>query len=197
MTWQQQGRAGGRLCLCRAKQARLQVATSALLVTLAVAVLGVPLPSEAQRAVFIVRHAEQLDDSSDSSLSEAGQQRAKALAGVLKGAGIMAIYTTETRRTIQTADPLVTALGLPATVVPRKDTEDLIRRLRERHSQDILLVVAHSGSLRGAGAGMTVPAMLKGLGHPAEVKIERSEYDTIFVVVPKNDGPPVVLRLRY
>ena len=195
MGWQQQSQDAGRWCLCRTRGMRSRLATSGLLVTLVLGFWGVPLSAEAQRAVYIVRHAEQLDDSSDSPLSEAGQKRAKALGAVLKDAGITAIYTTETRRTIQTADPLVTALALTAFVVPRKDTDDLIRRLRERHSQDIVLVVAHSGSLRGAGAGMTVPALLKGLGHPEEVKIERSEYDTIFVVLPRSDGRPGVLRL--
>jgi hypothetical protein len=197
MGWQQRSRAVSRWCPSRTRGANLALATAGLLVTFALVLLVMPQSAEAQRAIFIVRHAEQLDDSSDSPLSEAGRQRAKALVGVLKDAGITAIYTTETQRTIQTAEPLVTALRLPAVVVPRKDTEDLIRRLRERHSQDIVLVVAHSGSLRGAGAGMTVPALLKGLGHPAEVKIGRSEYDALFVVLPKSEGPPAVLRLRY
>ena len=196
MGWQAQSRAVGRWCLCRIRGAHLRLTTAGLFIPFALVLLGVPQSVEAQRAVLIVRHAEQLDDSSDSPLSEAGHQRAKALVGLLKDAGITAIYTTETQRTIQTAAPLSTALGLPAIAIPRKETEDLIRRLRERHSQDIVLVVAHSGSLRGTGAGMTVPALLKGLGYPEEVKIERSEHDTIFVVMPKSDGPPAVLRLR-
>ncbi len=196
MGLQQQNRAAGRWCHCRAKKAGMQVATYGLLVTfLFGGLLVVPLSAEAQQAIFIVRHADQLDDSSDSPLSEAGHQRAKALAVVLKDAGITAIYTSEYQRTIQTADYLATALGLPTTEVPRQDTEDLISRLREGHSKDILLVVTHSGSLRAAGT--SVPTLLKELGHTAGVKIERSEYDTIFVVLPKSDGPPAVLRLRY
>ncbi|MBI4589326.1 MAG: histidine phosphatase family protein [Candidatus Rokubacteria bacterium] len=166
-----------------------------LMAALPLAILATPFGADAQRAVLVVRHAEQLDDSTDSLLSEAGQRRAKALAVALKDAGITAIYTSEFQRTIQTAAPLATALGISATVVPRKDTEELIRRLRERHSQDIVLVVTHSGSLRAHGT--TVPALLKALGHLEEVRIPRTEYGSLFVIVPKSEGPPVVVRLRF
>jgi len=49
----------------------------------------------AQRAVFLVRHADRLDQSEDSPLSQAGEERAQRLASLLKDAGITAIYTSQ------------------------------------------------------------------------------------------------------
>jgi hypothetical protein len=40
-------------------------------------------------------------------------------------------------------------------------------------------------------------ALLKALRHPAQIKIPETEYDNLFVVFPKSDGPPTVLPLRY
>jgi hypothetical protein len=38
---------------------------------------------------------------------------------------------------------------------------------------------------------------LKALGYPQEVTIERSEYDNLFLVIPKEDQTPMVLHLHY
>jgi hypothetical protein len=35
------------------------------------------------------------------------------------------------------------------------------------------------------------------LGHTAEIKIPETEYDNLFVLFPKIEGPPTVLRLRF
>ena len=51
----------------------------------------------AQRAVFLVRHADRLNESEDSPLSKAGEARAQLLASLLKDAGITAIYVTANR----------------------------------------------------------------------------------------------------
>jgi hypothetical protein len=47
------------------------------------------------------------------------------------------------------------------------------------------------------GHDRSVPALLKLFGHPVDIKIEPTEYDNLFVLVPKETGPPTVLRLRY
>jgi len=60
--------------------------------------------------------------------------------------------------------------------------------LRSEHRQDVVLVVGHANS---------VPALLKGLGYPAEIKILETEFDNLFVLIPANDGPPKLLRLHY
>jgi broad specificity phosphatase PhoE len=168
--------------------------TIGLFTVLAVSVLAPPLPSGAQEAIFVVRHSDpppmlRLDEiADDTPLSESGQQRAAMLAGRLKDAGISAIYATEARRTVQTAEPLAEALGIQIRVHTWDDYDGLIKRLRSDHQGDRVLVVGHWG---------TIPSILKALGHPQEITIERSAYDNLFVVIPKGEQAPTVLRLHY
>jgi broad specificity phosphatase PhoE len=149
--------------------------------------LTVPLASTAQEAVFIVRHAEQGLDGEDPPLTEAGHQRAVRLPSVLRDAGIRVIYTSETRRTIQTAEPAAKALAVESRIVPRREIDALVSRLAAHHAQDRVLIISHS---------QTIPMLLKALGHTGEMVVNRDEYDSMFVVIPRPGGP-VVLRLHF
>ncbi len=71
--------------------------------------------TNAQTSIFIVRHAEKADATKDTDLSEAGRSRADILAKTLRDAGITAIYTSEFKRTQETAAPLAKALGINPT----------------------------------------------------------------------------------
>jgi broad specificity phosphatase PhoE len=148
----------------------------------------VPVPASAQKAVFLVRHAEKVDESDDAALSEAGLARARSLAEWLRSAGVSAIYTTRFQRTRNTAEPLARNLGISPRVVESGDSKELVREIRERNARDVVLVVGHSN---------TLPEILGAFGHPEPVVIASAEYDNLFVVVPHESGPPVVLRLRY
>src|SRR3954467_6709895 len=82
--------------------------------------------------IFFVRHAEKATTGGDDmDLSEAGRARAESLAAVLKDAEISAIYTTELKRTQQTAAPVGEALHLKPTVVAADKQSELIAKLRE------------------------------------------------------------------
>jgi len=144
--------------------------------------------AHAQRAVFLVRHADRLDDSQDTPLSKAGETRAQLLARLMKDAGITAIYTSQFQRTIKTAEPLATSLQIKPVSIPAADRDVLFNRIRTENRDDIVLIVGHDRS---------VPALLKMFGHAVDIKIAPTEYDNLFVVVPKDTGPPTVLRMRY
>ena len=70
--------------------------------------------SEAQQAIFLVRHAETVAPRATDlrPLSEAGQRRAVLLAKLLKDAGINAIYTSDLERAVKTAEPLAESLRI-------------------------------------------------------------------------------------
>jgi phosphohistidine phosphatase SixA len=153
---------------------------------------GIAGTAIAQQTVFVVRHAERADSgtssggmmAADPDLSEAGRARADSLARMLKDAGITAIYTTEFKRTQQTAAALAKALGIDTTTVPAKTPAPLIEGVKAARGN--VLVVGHSN---------TVPEVLKALGVTAPIKIDDSEFDNLFVVTMGT--PPTMVRLRF
>jgi len=151
-------------------------------------ILAQPPSAGAQRAVVLVRHADRLDSSPDSPLSRGGEARALRLASLLLDVGITAIYTSEFQRTIKTAEPLALTLKIAPMRWPAADREGLFRRLRSIHTEDVVLMVGH---------GESVPALMKAYGHQEIVAIDPEDYSDLFVLVPRENGPPVVLRLKY
>jgi len=156
-------------------------------VMLSIVVL-MPAGAHAQRAIFVVRHAEKMDDSKDPALSAAGKERAERLAGMLKDADVSAIYSTSFRRTMETAEPLARARHLTVTSYDPSDSTKFLARLRAEHPDDAVLVVGHSN---------TVPELLRAAGLASPIEIQDSEYTNLFVVIPLDGRPATVLRLRY
>ena len=163
-----------------------------ILVLAAVLVLGCAGVAAAQQAVFVVRHAERADAGttgssmmgSDPDLSDAGKARAQSLAAALRDAGITAIYTTEYKRTQQTAAPLASALGITPTVVPARDLQGLIEKIKAAAGNSV--VVGHSN---------TVGDVIARLGVTDPVKLGDQDYDNLFVVV--KGEKPALLRLHF
>jgi len=154
-------------------------------------VLLLAAPAAAQ-TIFVVRHAERADAASggspmmasDPDLSDAGRARATSLAAALKDARITAIFTTEYKRTRQTAEPLAKALGIEATVVAARDMPALIEKLKGATGN--ALVVGHSN---------TVGEVIAGLGVIEPVKLQDTDYDNLFVVV--TGEKPTLVRLHF
>ncbi len=161
----------------------------------AFAALTFPFDANGQEVIYVVRHVDpqkllRMDEPirDDTPLSESGRRQAETLAKRLKDASITAIYTSKTVRTIQTAEPLAKRLGLRINSISRRNTKGLIRRLREKHTKDRVLVVGH---------WPTVPEILRGLGYNKKVKLKRSVRNDLFVVVSKPGGPPAVVYIHY
>ncbi|PZR78628.1 MAG: hypothetical protein DLM52_02650 [Chthoniobacterales bacterium] len=139
----------------------------------------------AEPMVIAVRHAEkEVENGGDPGLSAAGRARAEMLARMLKSAGITHVFTSEFRRTQETAAPVAALLGITPTVVPGKDIAALASKLREINGN--ALVVGH---------GDTVPALLRALGIEAPVTIGNNDYGNIFIVALGEK--PRLLQLRY
>jgi phosphohistidine phosphatase SixA len=162
----------------------------------AAAILMAARPASAQRAVFVVRHAEKASDSNDPGvpLSQKGRARAKKLAAILERTGVTAIYSTDTVRTLDTAKPLAQALKITVRKYAARDAQGnldllpLAKLLKTEHPRDVVLVVGH---------GNTVPPLLKALGATEPVEIPDDRFDDLFVLVPAGTGPPTLLRLSY
>jgi broad specificity phosphatase PhoE len=124
-------------------------------------------PVAALDVIFLVRHAEKVDDwpaahdlDAFRPLAPAGETRAKALAARLKGEGIAEIYSSRTTRTLATGEPLAKATGRSlvaddASTRPA-EMEGFLTALRQKHSADhAVLIVGHAN---------TIPDLLVKLG---------------------------------
>jgi broad specificity phosphatase PhoE len=157
-------------------------------ITLLLCVLAIPFAASAQEAIYVVRHAERADQSADSTLSPAGVARAAALARMLRDAGITHVFTSELRRTIETAAPLASAMHLTAQPLNGNDVAGLAEKLSALGAHDRVLVVGHSN---------TVPEILRALHVDTPITIADSEFDNLFIVVTHINRPPTLLRLKY
>ncbi len=123
--------------------------------------------------VYIVRHAEKVDNSADPQLSAAGQERAKELAHVLGDEGIDAVFVTDFIRTRHTGAPVEKAAGVTARLYPANKTQKLIDMILADHVGKRILVVGHSN---------TVDDIAAGLGATGLSDLADDQYDRLFVV---------------
>ena len=125
--------------------------------------------------------------ASDPPLNEDGVRRAGRLVALLKDAGIATIYASQYQRAQQTVEPLAQALGRDVRIVPKDDLAALAARLKAEHASEIVLVVAHSD---------TIPKLLATLGHATPVEVGRGEFNSLWFIVPRAEGGPLVSRLK-
>ena len=163
---------------------RNPVRTLPLLSVLVAGGLLVPTPGAAQSAdgtvVIAVRHAERADDAAhgepmvaqaDPDLSDVGEARAACLASTLADAGITRIFSTEYRRTLQTAAPVAELLGLEVESYDPRDLRGFAEELRGMGG--VVLVVGHSN---------TTPGVVEALGGDPVSPIGESEYERLYTV---------------
>lgn len=152
--------------------------TSLLAVTLS-------LPAWSQN-IYLVRHAEKVDESRDSALSLPGQKRAIDLALHLRDAGIKKIYVSEFQRSQKTAEVLAAQIKVTAQILPARDLEKLVAILKSESEN--VLVVAHSN---------TLPDILKALGAANVTPVADNEYDRLVLLQLRKDAAPNMQILRY
>ncbi len=140
--------------------------------------------------VILVRHAEKASQEDDSPLSVTGVERAKELARVLSGVKVDAIYTTQFKRTMDTAVPLGEALGITPVVRNTGKTYaiDLAKHILDTHRGQTVLVVGHSNS--------TIDVM-KAFGASDVAAMADSQYDNLFVLTDVEGAAPKVVALRF
>jgi broad specificity phosphatase PhoE len=165
-----------------------------LLFALSVAFLVVApsLSAQAATVVIVVRHAERAPGAGDPPLSDAGNQRAIALAEIGKLSGVSAIITTQLQRTRQTAAPLADALKITPVVVPTqadigKHAAEVAAAVRQQAGKTIL-VVGHSN---------TVPAIVAALGGPKLPDLCEPEYDNLITLILDPGGSVRIVRARF
>ena len=150
----------------------------------------------AQRAIFVVRHAERAREGpeADIPLSKLGAEHAARLAEILKNAGVTAIYATDTTRARQTGEPLAQLAKLSIKTYDTRDEKGnmtavpFVSKLKIDERTGVVLVVGHSNTVGDivAACGVTEP-----------VRLGPDDYGDLFLIVPQQTGSPVLLRLRF
>ena len=149
--------------------------------------------ARADGVVFITRHAEKsLDVPGDAApLLPMGQARARTLSRMLADAGISELITTDAVRSRETGAPFAAQSGLVPVVMTREDEVTLAARLRKTPDSKNRLIVAHTRN---------IPRILEALGVPGggQIKINAdTDYDNLFVVQLRPNGPTSMIRLHY
>ena len=138
-------------------------------------------------AIFLVRHAEKVLDQPNPSLTEAGQARARRLSEELSGVNLSHIFSTDYRRTLQTAEPTSEAAGVSVTLYDPSDLSAFAQQLKAMPG--VHLVVGHSN---------TTPQLVEFLGgEPGTPIYEPTEYDRLYKVEVCSDGSVRSLLTRF
>ena len=146
------------------------------------------LPGFGQRTVVVVRHADKIDNTDDAVLSPTGEAQAKRLAHVLKDVGISSIYTTQFKRTIQTAAPLADLLKIKLSTYEQTNVDGVVKEIQQKYPKEVVMVVGHRS---------TVPKILKQFGATEPVALGSSEYDSLFILTLPPGQSPTLLHLRF
>ena len=122
--------------------------------------------------LYLIRHAEkQADGSRDPALTEIGKNRSEQLAVWFQDKNITEIWSSDYKRTRDTAMPLATGLDLELTIYYPRNLPDLVKKLR-RH-QRTALIVGHSN---------TTPELARLLCDCSVTDMNESEYDRLIVI---------------
>ena len=133
---------------------------------------------------YIVRHAEKavpyagttMNTPDDPPLSDVGEKRAEGLKFLLMDKNISHIFSTDTKRTRLTAEPLSKHSGVSIqTYGPRPDSV-YINQLKKLKGN--ILIVGHSNTVDDLVNGLTDEKKLSDLAD--------NEYDNLFIVRFKN-----------
>ena len=144
-----------------------------LLLTLACLLIGTAsFAGDDTYTLYLVRHAEkQADGSRDPALTKAGQQRAVYLATWLTDKRIEDIWSSDYRRTRDTARPLAIQLGIETSTYDPGNQPLLTGHLLGK--QNTALVVGHSN---------TIPELARMLCECEIADMEETEYDRLIVI---------------
>ncbi len=130
--------------------------------------------SAQKKTIILVRHAEKADAISvDAELSAEGKHRAERLVRVIKRFKPGAVYSTDFKRTRDTAGPMAARRGLQVQIYDARKPADLIDTVMKSKTKRFL-IVGHSN---------TIPGLANLLGKKELFKnLDDSEHGAIWIV---------------
>lgn len=142
-----------------------------ILLFLTVFFIGItPMTQAFAATYYVVRHAEKMDGD-NPMLTAKGVKRAAHIAKMLKDEPIMAVYSTETNRTIMTATPTAADKGVAVELFNTDDLDGFAAHLKSKDGT--ILIVAHSSSTPD------LASLLSGVKIP---KLDEMDFEQLFKV---------------
>lgn len=127
---------------------------------------------------YLMRHAEKTTEKFDPDLTELGIQRAMDLADRLEDVALTHVYSSDFRRTVNTAKPVSENKNLEIILYDQKNLEGLSKELLSKDG--IFLVVGHSN---------TTPNLSELMGGIAGEPIkEATEYNRLYILERKGNS---------
>ena len=123
--------------------------------------------------IYLVRHGEKALEGKDPDLTAQGQQRARNIAAMLGKAGVAHVFSTDTRRTRQTAQPLAQQNALQVQLYDPKTPQALVAKVKTLTGA--VLVVGHSN---------TLPELVRLFGGQPGADVADNEYDRLYQLIP-------------
>jgi broad specificity phosphatase PhoE len=122
--------------------------------------------------LYLIRHAEkQQNGSRDPVLTEAGKKRSNQLAHWFQSKDIKDIWSSDYKRTRDTAKPLLAELGLESSIYDPGNQAVLVEQLL--HKQHNALIIGHSN---------TIPELARLLCGCFIEDMQETEHDRLIVV---------------
>ncbi len=151
--------------------------------------LNIPYAKDPNSTLLIlVRHAEKLSGD-DPNLAPPGVRRAFLLSDILLNLPLETVYTTNFKRTKQTAQPTALRHNVPMKQYEPSNLVTLAYKLTTRYKGKAVLVVGHSD---------TTPELLNILaGKEIVERIPEYEYDHLFVMAINSDKHKELLQLNF
>ena len=133
--------------------------------------------SQETTAIYLIRHAEKADNSSDPHLSEAGMARAKKWAEWLTEKSVVHLYSTPYNRTQETLKPL--AEKIKAEIITYNPSQMDLKVLAANHKGEAIVIAGHSN---------TLPHYVnKLIGNTLYADLPESEFSVVYIVTIQGD----------
>lgn len=141
-----------------------------LFLTMLSACASVPPSAASDPKAFVIRHFEKVAGP-DPVLTPTGQANARRLAERLSDEHIVAVYSTDTRRTRDSAEPTRAKFGLETELYDPADNAALAQRIAAKGGS--VLVIGHSN---------TVPGIVAMLSSQPQPDIDESRFGDLFII---------------
>ncbi len=121
--------------------------------------------------IYLVRHGEKVDNSSNSDLTDLGKSRAQTFSALLSNENVTHVFSTDFLRTKNTADPTAKSHNLEIEIYNADRDQEFAEKLIKLSGT--ILVVGHSN---------TIPNLVNRLTGENFEDLDESVYDKIYRV---------------